>query len=52
MIANIVIQSNNPDDEEYTPIFVRKRQEFYLEISDQAKSDLNKVYSNYNKVQN
>jgi hypothetical protein len=34
MISNILLQSNNPDDDNYNPVFIRKRQEFFIELSD------------------
>lgn len=43
MISSVQVQSMNYEDENFTPIFNRKRQEFFLELTDQAKSEINKV---------
>ena len=43
MIASVMLQSMDSDDDNFSPVFFRKRQEFYLELSDKAKSDLRKV---------
>ena len=43
MIAAIQIQSMNYEDENFTPVFTRAKQEMFLELSEEAKSSLNRV---------
>jgi len=43
MIAAIQIQSMNYEDENFTPVFTRAKQEMFLELSEEAKSSINRV---------
>ena len=43
MVSSVLIQSPDFDDENFTPIFNRKRQEFYLTYTDKVKKDMAKV---------
>lgn len=43
MMANIEIKSEDPDDEHYTMVFTRPKQEKFFEYSDLAKNDISKV---------
>lgn len=43
MIASVQLQSMNFDDESFSPVFYRKRQEYFLELSDKVKNEAEKV---------
>lgn len=43
MIASVQLQSMNYDDDNFSPVFFRKRQEFFLELSDNARNEITKV---------
>ncbi len=43
MISAIRLQSSNYDDDNFAAIFVRKRQENYLELTEKARSEIAKV---------
>ena len=43
MIANIELKSQDFDDENFSPVFNRKTQEYFLEPSEKFKSDHAKV---------
>lgn len=43
MISSIELKSQDFDDENFSPVFNRKTQEFFLEPSVKFKSDHNKV---------
>jgi len=43
MVANIELKSQDFDDENFSPVFNRKTQEYFLEPSEKFKSDHAKV---------
>ena len=43
MIASVQLQSMNYDDEHFSPVFFRKRQEFFLDFTDDVKSEINRL---------
>ena len=43
MIANIELKSLDFDDENFSPVFKRETQEYFLSASDKLKSDQGKV---------
>lgn len=46
MISSIELKSQDFDDENFSPVFNRKTQEFFLEPSEKFKNDHNKVIDN------
>lgn len=43
MIANIELKSTDFDDENFSPVFNRATQEYFLEPSERFKNDMQKV---------
>ena len=43
MISNIELTTTDDNDENYTPMFVRNKQENFLYLNSQAKQGLSKV---------
>jgi hypothetical protein len=43
MVAAVVIQSPNYDDDNFTPVFNRSRKEFYLTLKNDVRQEMMKV---------
>ena len=47
MIADIELKSLDFDDENFSPVFNRTKQEFFLGRSEKYKNDISRVYYDY-----
>jgi hypothetical protein len=51
MVAAVVIQSPNYDDDNFTPVFNRSRKEFYLTLKNDVRQEMMKVNNSLMAVQ-